>query len=258
MHIVDVRKNFIFTNLYKNIIMHLKKKPYSIPLYELLKSQCYYPSNYCGERNNVFLVSIGLSELKLDIGVVDIKDSPDVKQALCLGMGTTEYCDCVVAKSKYKMYGTWSEFDRKCLKKTVEEINAVSDIYVEYKKQTRGHGGKVYAVEFIVYLNGAEKDNENNIAVSFAKEQNIRINMTEAEKFQLYYDVFNMTSHYGVGLSEVIAIAEAAEMDKSNVEKAIGVLEQAKDNPTAWLIACIKGRYWENNKVSIHGEVSKK
>jgi plasmid replication initiation protein len=256
-HLVDVRKNFTFTNLNKNITMHLKKKPYSIPLYELLKSQCYYPSNYHGERNNVFSVSVGLSELKLDIGLVNIKNSPDVKQALRLGTGTTEDYDRAVAKSKDKMYNTWAEFDRSCLKKTVEEINAVSDIYVEYKKQTRGRGGKVYGVEFIVYLNGAEKDNIDSTTVTIDNEQNVHVNMTDEEKFQFNYEVLNLVSPYGVGFGEVVAIGKAAEMNIENVKKAVAMLDKAKNvnNPTAWLIACIKDRYWEDDTECIQGEI---
>lgn len=247
-HLIGVERDY--TKLNKEITMGLKKKPYSIPLYELLKSQCYYPKGYTGERNYVFSVVVGLSELKLDIGVVNIKDSPDVKRALLAGTGTTADYDRAVERSKDQMYVRWAEFDRKCLKKTVEEINRVSDIYVEYEKKTKGRGSRVYAVDFTVWLKEAEKENWDGTKVSVDDEGNVEVKLTEEEKFQLYYDVLTMFSGYDFGFSDAMAVAAAADLSRESVKKAYEMLKKANgvDDAVAWTIACIKGKYWETEK----------
>ena len=245
-NLINVKKNF--TNLPKNIIAKLKK-PYSFPLYQLLKSQCYYSNYYTGERNNVFALEIGLSELKLDMGVINANED-EVKRVLSNGHGKQRDFDEAVKRAKYKMFDAWGEFDRKCLRPTVEEINEVTDIYVEYKKILAGHGGKVVAIDFTIWVDGAEKQHKEVIPVAYDVENDkTDIHISTSEKFFMYIDISERLAKTGfiVEVTDIITICEKAYYNKEVIYKAIDVLNNSNKgtikNVVGFLIKAIQENY---------------
>ncbi len=241
-NLIDIRREF--TYLPKNVVMKFKK-PCSFPLYQLLKSICYYPSWFNGRRDNVFLYEIGLSELKLDMGVVN-SNLPDVRRILNNGQGTEDDYDRAVAKSPDKMYNVWNKFNKQCLEPTIEEINEKSDIYVKYRAKTRGKGGKTYAVEFTVYLNGAEKNSEEVVPVALDNEGDIQPQITDENKFVIALSVGNLLSELNLNYADIKAICEAAKYDKADIEKAYEVFKKSKtpkDNIVGWFVSAIHNKY---------------
>ncbi len=244
--LINVENNF--TRVPKNIAMNLNKAP-SFSLYQILKQQCYYPSWYKGPRNNKFQVAIGLAELKLEIGVVNA-NATEVRKILNQSRGTQKDYEKAVAKaegSKEAMYKRWDDFNKKCLKPAIDEINRVSDIYVEYEKQSGGRGGKVYGVEFTVWLDGAEEQKEEVTPVSVVDGQ---ITLSDTDKFYFYNDVVSIMDSMNLQLSEIIAISEAANYDKDAVKRAKSLLDMQRgkiENPTGWLISCLKENYQTPN-----------
>ena len=241
--------NSNFTKLPKQIVMKMKK-PYSFPLYQLLKSQCYYPANYRGDRHNVFLVTIGLSELKLDIGVVNINAYPDVKKALLSGKGVTEDYDRAVEKSPDQMFKSWSTFSRDCLQPTVNELNNISDIYIEYKPKRGGIGGKIYAVEFTVWLEGSEKVDKPITPVVIDENGNINNNLSEMEKYIFYTTVIDLFKEYNLKIEDAIFIASESGFSMDTIQNAKIILDKQKNisNVTGWIIDCIRKNYTLNSK----------
>ena len=242
-NLIGIKDNF--TKLPKNIAMSFKK-PYSFPLYQLLKSQCFYPYGYNGIKNNKFIVEVNLAELKLEIGVVNANQT-DVKRILSKGHGTAkDYEKAVqVAKdSKETMFNTWSDFSIKCLTPTIREINKVSDIYVEYQKISGGRGGKAVGVEFTVWLNGAEKTSSTSEA-SKKEKQNA---LNENEKFAILMNVFPLFSAYNLQYTDIREICEVANYNQQAIEKAARILNlQTKkiNDVVRWTIKCIQEDYQE-------------
>lgn len=244
-YLVNVQTDF--TPIAKEIAMNLRKKAYSFPLYQILKKQCYYPKGYMGEKNYVFSVTIGLSELKLEMGLVNLKDSPDVKKALYQGKGTEEDYTKAINKSKDKMFEAFSDFNNKCLKPSIDEINEKTDIYVEYHKNRKGRGGRVYAIEFIIYLKGKDK-NKNIIPTSVDKEGRITPKISQEQIFMFCMEACSLLNEYNIGLPDMMSIAEAANYDIEKIKRAKSLLEKTPgeiQNVTGWLISCIKKGYEE-------------
>lgn len=250
-YLIDVTDNF--TKIPKKIAMGLRRNAHSFPLYQMLKKQCYYPKDYKGEKNYVFSVLIGLSELKLSIGVVNIKDSPDVKKALISGRGTTEDYDKAVEKSKDQKYMRWSNFNTQCLKKAIKEINTESDIYVEYTPLKKGVGGRIYAVDFTVWLNGTEKKNESPVKVSIDKEGKIVNNISDEERFIFYLKTSEVLKDFNLGFGDIVNISNASNYNIKKIENAAEMIKKSNvkiDNVVGWLIACIKEEWKQTEKES--------
>lgn len=246
-YLVNVETDF--TKVPKQIAMKLKKKPYSFPLYQVLKKQCYYPKGYTGAKDYVFSVVIGISELKLEMGLINIKESPDVKRALLSGRGTTEDYDNAVSKSKDKMFNSLSDFETKCLKPTIEEINNNSDIYVEYTKKKKGRGGKVYAFDFTVWLDGcSKKGDKDTVSVSLDKSGNVSTNISQEEMFEFCMKAYAVLAEYNLRLPDIQAISEAANYNLDKINKAKSLLEKTGEvqNVTGWIISCIQNDYGDS------------
>ncbi len=119
-------------------------------LYELVKSKCCYRSNETG-RENAFQFRVSLSELKLELGVVN-PDLDDVRKVL-RDQKQPDF-ELAVERSPEIMFQEFGDFRRKVLDKAVAEINEISDITVEYKPVKKGQGGKVFAIDFQVVSKG--------------------------------------------------------------------------------------------------------
>lgn len=241
-----------FTQVSKKIAMALKKKPYSFPLYQVLKKQCYYPKGYNGEKNYVFSVVIGLAELKLEMGLVNLKDSPDVRKALREGTGTQEDYERAVKKSKDKMYDVFGDFESRCLKPSVQEINEKSDIFVKYKKNKQGRGGRVYSIDFTIYLTDKTNKNleemETFVPTRVEKPGKVQPDISQEDIFRFCMEACSLLSEYSIGLPDMMSIAEAANYDIEKIKKAKNILQSTTgeiNNLTGWLISCIKEGYEE-------------
>lgn len=260
-NVLNIKENF--TLLPKNIAMSLRK-PYSFPLYQLLKRYCYYPAYHKGERNNCFKVSIGLAELKLDIGVVNA-NSTEVKRMLSKTRGSQKDYEDAVAIAEQKgeaMFKSWGEFNRICLVPTLNEINNNSDIYVEYATSRSGRGGKVRAINFIVWIEDAAqaKKLENNDSESAATREILTDNNSSTEqdeedfdapvsKAQTLYAVASAgkeLAKYNLSIEEIMSVCEAANYNIDRIINAKDCLDSTSaqvNNITGWLISAIKSGY---------------
>ena len=121
---------------------------YSLRLHEILLSKCYkkkrpgvshYPKRDSTEGK--FKIDIGISELKLSLGVVNA-DSKAVK-AILVDSAYPDY-DKAVERASEKSFKDWYEFRRGVIDVAVKEINEVDNgTYVTDEAKKSGQGGKV-------------------------------------------------------------------------------------------------------------------
>lgn len=149
-YIMDLKSNY--TKLSLPILMSFDSK-YSYRLYEILKSKSFY--NNSTENNDEFVASFGLSELKLDIGVVDTNTEQVIKM---LKRANPDFDKMVNEVSKDKNFSAWSDFKKKVIDVAVKEINEKSDLDIRYKTIREGHGGKVTNIIFYFSFKDKKSD----------------------------------------------------------------------------------------------------
>ena len=128
---------------------------YSLRLHEILLSKCYKKKrpgvSHYTKRDSTegkFKIDIGISELKLSLGVVNA-DSKAVK-AILVDSAYPDY-DKAVERASEKSFKDWYEFRRGVIDVAVKEINEVDNgTYVTYEANKAGQGGKVYSITFFV------------------------------------------------------------------------------------------------------------
>lgn len=243
--LVGVSKNY--TLLPEQTVMSFKLAS-SYPLYSYLKRYCYYPQGYKGERNNVFMVEIGLSELKMEMGVVNV-NIPTVRRYLDGCKGTEDDYDHAVEICPDKMYNSWPKFKSQCLEPTIKEINEKSELYVEYSTKNHGKGGKVHGIQFVVYLDGAEKTQEttkNTIPVCVNNEGDIVAKLDDSQKFVIALEAAEILAKENFTYSTIVTICECANYSIDNIKEKYNLLKKQKktiDNPAGWLIDSLKNNY---------------
>lgn len=243
--LVGVSKNY--TLLPEQTVMSFKLAS-SYPLYSYLKKYCYYPQSYRGERNNVFMVEIGLSELKMEIGVVNV-NSTSVRRYLDGCKGTEADYDHAVDICPDKMYNTWPKFKSQCLEPTIKEINEKSELYVEYTTKNHGKGGKVHGIRFVVYLEGAEKIqsvDKDVIPVCVNNDGDVVANLDDSQKFVIALETKEYLSNENFSYTTIVAICESANYSLDRIKEKYNLLKkQTKtiENPAGWLIDSLKNNY---------------
>ena len=250
-YLLDLKSDFTTLN---KITMMSFSSTYSFRLYELLKKQCFYPKMYKGERTNLFTITIGLSELKFDMGVANA-DAVEVKTSL-MGVKNPDYDKALTrSREKIKSYAVWNNFKNRCLEKTIDEINAISDIFVKYEPIRKGRGGKVCAVEFTIQLKTedhtenmcAPQSPENSEAIPVNDETVVESKvLTDNDKFPIWTEVAQILSAEGVQFTDVQAICEEAKYDVEKIRNAYEMMKTSKtkiEKVTGWLIACIRKEY---------------
>lgn len=234
-----------FTLIPSKIASALKNK-FSFPLYQLLKSHSFYPASYRGEKTNVFTVNRYLSELKLDLGVVD-SNAESVRRILSRGKGQREDFDKAVGATKEKMFEKWADFKRRCLDPAVEDINAVSDIYCTYTPGRAGKGGKVVSVDFTVYLNGTEKTSSPDVGkTEITDEGRVKKNLTPLEIYCCIKDVYEQIKEFGLLEKDAETLCETSDYDIDAIKEAILTMESSRkkiDNVMGFLISAIQNGY---------------
>ena len=226
-YIKDLKTNFTILGLDELLKF---KNVYSFRLYELLRSRAYHPKN-SGRTGNTFKISFKLSELKLNLGVVNAE--LDKVKKILNNSPAPDY-DKAVELSPERTLETWRDFKRCCLDKATHEINAITNMNVEYEAIKGGVGSKVYAINFIVTL----KD---------LVEKNVEV----VDKDSVLDDIRDMIREKeDLRIAQLRAIAEAADYDINKVQKAYEITLQtpAVDDFVAFMIAAIKNSYEKPNK----------
>ncbi len=204
------------------------KNVYSFRLYELLRSRAYHPKN---SRNsgNVFRISFNLSELKLNLGVVNAQ--LDSVKKILNNSSSPDY-DRAVEASPERTLENWRDFKRCCLDKATNEINSITNMSVSYEAMKGGVGSKVYAVDFIVTL-----------------KDMVEKNVEPPDRDSVLDEIGDLIIKK-LRFSELKAIAEAADYDVEKVKKAYDIVSKSKnvEDFTSYMIAAIKNGYEKSSR----------
>lgn len=226
-----------FTPLQLNIMLSFKNV-YSFRLYEILKSKAFYPKGQKRD-DNLFCFTISLSELKLELGIVNA-ELDEVRKVL-RNSPNPDY-DKAVEKSPEVMFETWYDLKRYVIEKAVKEINKKTDMRVEYKSLTGGRGGKVYALEFTVQLVNPQMQEEST-------EENVeKISVTEEEKLEYVGQAF-LLGNGKISMVDCKKICEKAEYNVEKIQKAFMVMQNQNveiENPVGFLLKAIEEN-WEQS-----------
>lgn len=235
-YIFDLKANF--TKLPLLTMMNFKSV-YSFRLYELLKAQSYPRKGQIDKTQ--FRIQFGISELKLELGIVNA-ELESVKRVLMGNVHPTdEDYDRAVEKSPEKMFSDWSSFRRSVIDVAVKEINTTPStmMRIDYDTQRAGRGGKVSKIIFHVEI--IEQSNEilpkNKSSVS------------EDEKDDVVERLLDALSEIGFRfkIKTCRMLAEKANWDEHLLFKVVQILNASKDtieDPTGFMISAIENDWF--------------
>lgn len=254
-YLIDLKENF--TKLPRNIMLDWDSI-YSYRLYEILKKRCFYPKNYNGPKNGWFIIEKGLSELKLNLGVVDSTEDSVQQELSKAQYGIPDY-DKAVSMASSQSYKTWGNFRNRCILPSISEINTKSDIQVNFTPQKKNRGGMVYAINFSVYVKALDEigqgdaDIEHSPSACTSDDGTATMELDQNKKFPIWVEVLEIFKKENLNLSDIQAICDVAGYDIEKIRKAKETLDNQHcdiENVTGWLIACIRNNFTTNKKNS--------
>lgn len=215
------------------------RNAYSFRLYEILSSKSYYRKGIPNSaKSQIFNIEFNLSELKLNIGVVNAE--LDVVRKELTKKKAPDY-DKAVERSPEKKYNNWSAFRRRVLEPAIAEINEKTDMKVSFSSLKGGQGGKVYGVQFIVDLT------RKNSSMNFKNDDIVEVVEPDAEKLMELVDEVADIIPVTLKPKEYKTILKTAKYNMELVQKAVRVMQKNGNikDVVAFLIAAIKGEYEE-------------
>lgn len=137
-YLLNINKHYTLLNL--SYLLSFSNN-YSFRLYEMLRSKAYGNQDLNNDIN--YSITYNLSELKLDLGLVDYQSIlKEFKKK------NIDYDYIVNNVAKTKKYSEFREFKRKVLDIAIQEINTYTDLFVTYSPIRTGKGGKTTGVIF--------------------------------------------------------------------------------------------------------------
>lgn len=256
---IDVNSDF--TLIPKNSSLHLKKI-WSIRLYEILKSECYYPKYYKGVKNGIFKKTISIDELRVILCLIDLEDN-NVKEAMEKACNLSEngkgidYSKVVEAAKNVK-YKDWRHLNMRVIAPAIKEINETPEtgITVKYKPIKVGRSYK--KIEFIITdneINNEYVEEPNVIDVEYVDVPKAR-KKTKKEKeievqnnFETMLQVAALIGPVGLDpVADIDMVCKVARYDVEKIKKAAEYMKTQKniDNPPAYMRKCIEEEWYDN------------
>lgn len=233
-YIKDLKSNFTILNIETMLKF---KKVYAFRIYELLLSRAYRHKD-SKKKGNKFIINFNLSEFKLEIGAVNSSDNL-VQKALA-GETVPDYDKAI---SKDKKYSTWYDFKKVILEPSINEINKLTDIHIDYDLVKTGKGGKVTGLIFEVYKeNDLTENNEE-------KEVKVEIDdkISDEQKFEFYIMVKQLFIDIDLSFADISSISKVANYNTDTILNAKKLYDNSNkseiSNVVGWLIAAIKNDY---------------
>ncbi len=260
-NIIDIKDKFTVLKLSTMLSF---KSSYSLRLYELLKDELQEikwqqdreaislgkKNSYRQENLFKYETSIGLAELKLEMGVVNA-ELDKVKRVL---QGKNPDYEKAVASSPEQIFKSWSDFRRRVLEKATDEINEKTDLHVEFEADKAGRGGKVVGVTFIITDSKSHKNsiNPSNTTSDVLMDDLGDLDIVEVEELDIddLIDKVRLIISENLKTKEIKSILQAADNDISKIKDAyeLACKQSEIDNLVGWMIAAIKNGYTTTSK----------
>lgn len=245
-YIYDLKANFTMLNM---PMMLSFRSGWSYRLYELLISRAYH-TKYDKDTGNVFHIKYGVSEIKLHLGTVQIKDDKgkinrDIQRELEKKDIDYDYIVNELVHEKLKSFDKWCDFKRRVLDVAVNEINEKSDIHVEYDLMRSGRGGKIYGIDFEV----TRKD--NTVEPTIKEDNPIPTDAELDDMVDMVMDIIDEK----IKTSQAKALLKAADYDISKIEYAyqLACKQEEIHNLIGWLTAAIQNNYEDDPIHKVRG-----
>lgn len=232
--VLNLKSNYtkLDLSLYKKL-----NNIYAMRLYEIFKSKIY-------KSEDSLSLTYGINNLKLTIGMIQIND--DIHKAIIRGDDIEEVIENSDGVDSLKDSSNF----RRALNTAIDEINDITDIYVEYDFIKKGIGGKIRAICFTV----TDKSKLKKIKVKSndVKPQPKEIVPSEEEILELIIEL--KLSINELKPIQIKKLLECANYDKDKVLEKYKLAKQ-KGNVNdlmAWLVTAIKDDFKSpsnNNKV---------
>lgn len=227
-----------YTKLNKKFYKHMNNI-YAIVLYENLLSKYF--------NIDTLVVTYEIYDLKLTLGMIQAND--DMIHIMCKESTSSKDAVLKYTKKEDRAYEDGHIF-KKALEKAINEINDITDIYVEYEFIKEGKGGKISKVKFTVM--DKEKLKQIKVEPQDVRPQPKEIVPSDEEIFDLIIEL--KLSINELRPTQIRKLLECANYDKDKVLEKYKLAKQ-KGNVNdlmAWLVTAIKDDFkspFNNNKV---------
>lgn len=224
--VLNLKSNYtkLDLSLYKKL-----NNIYAMRLYEIFKSKIY-------KTEDSLSLTYGINNLKLTIGMIQIND--EIHKAIIKGDDIEEVienCDGVDSLKDSSNF-------RRALNTAIDEINDITDIYVEYELIKKGKGGKIRAICFTV----TDKSKLKKIKVKSddIKTQEKDDTPSGDEIIALMFEL-KMEIKEELSINDYRQLLECANYDKNKVLEKYELAKKVKniDNLMAWMLSAIKNDY---------------
>ena len=224
--VLNLKSNYtkLDLSLYKKL-----NNIYAMRLYEIFKSKIY-------KTEDSLSLTYGINNLKLTIGMIQIND--EIHKAIIKGDDIEEVienCDGVDSLKDSSNF-------RRALNTAIDEINDITDIYVEYELIKKGKGGKIRAICFTV----TDKCKLKKIKVKSddVKPQEKDNTPSGDEIIALMFEI-KMEIKEELSINDYRQLLECANYDKNKVLEKYELAKKVKniDNLMAWMLSAIKNDY---------------
>ncbi len=224
-YIKDIQGQFTLLNL---PVMLSFKSEYSFRLYEILRSRAYNRDR--NSRNKEWEVKFALSELQLQLGIVNAEDT-NAKKVLSYSENPDYDKAVEVAKDKKESLTQWMPFKKSVLNKAQKEINEKTELNIEYTPVRGGIGGKIQSVIFKVTLKDKkpeEKEVEVLNEVSIDDFYDAVVELID-EKLKMA-DIKTLADCSNCNIQKVEKAYRLAKAQKNGVDNLIGFMKKAIEN----------------------------
>ena len=224
--VLNLKSNYtkLDLSLYKKL-----NNIYAMRLYEIFKSNIY-------KSEDSLSLTYGINNLKLTIGMIQIND--EIHKAIIRGDDIEEVienCDGVDSLKDSSNF-------RRALNTAIDEINDITDIYVEYELIKKGKGGKIRAICFTI----TDKSKLKKIKVKSddIKPQEKDDTPSGDEIIALMFEL-KMEIKEELSINDYRQLLICANYDKNKVLEKYELAKKVKniDNLMAWMLSAIKNDY---------------
>lgn len=251
--LTNLKDNYTRYNIEETL--RLKKSKYSFTLFELLKSHLDFTQAIYKNNNDVSW-KIGLTDLKLRLGMIDYYDDDKLSNMLMRANVNFEKVEKYLIETGNMPYAEYKVFKSKVLNTAIKEINEMTCLDVEFSEKRKSN--KVAIIVFNINY----KENKNIVADQINEEiitnepEESEISEKEVleqnrdQEAPILSNTEKLTNFAKIAIllgndlevGDIQAVANAANYNVEAITNAYNIAKQQGGirNLTAWLIAAVQ------------------
>ncbi len=235
-HMVNIRSSKGYTSYALANILDMNS-PYSIRLYEILRSEIYR----AGE-NDVVQKEYWVSELRFTIGLDEL--TAKMRDAKDKGASWDEVAAMIKGEQKYP---GWRNFKRYVLEKAKQELTRYADVTFDYDVGRAGIGGKIERVIFYIRRNEVEEQRKRQREVVINRVNEIHQNGHQfvMDDLQIPSELQAFLGHNGLMGKDILTFLDDAGGEVEKVSHYIRMADEQSylTNYVGWIRDAIRNNY---------------